>query len=264
MEESIEEEFLCIICYELPTPYENNARITACCGQILCRACFNRVFSSPRPRNTCPYCRTPLRSHDNKFVERILHKLHDEKYGSGEDGERPRRHSAPANTGQRGSMTRRPPQRYPSLGSTGKFYCGGKLGPSHMTTRHCCQDECGRGVRCGPSQGCNCAKCMIKDKTVRCLRWDTLVNRDGRTAKQGHRGGFYCGRPTSVSPCATPPLNKQQYKILAGIDDPDEAREVARAIELSLQISGKSVLKCREDAPCAACSCLSNHSDDYL
>lgn len=263
MEEKLEEEFLCIICYELPKPTVDHSRVTACCGQIICRGCFNQICHSNRGNQTgCPYCRAKLRSHDNKFVERVLHKIHDNRYES--ETERQRRHSAPAGGGEYQNEQGRHRQRYPTIGTTGKFYCGRTLGPdnSHHTSRDCCQGECS-GRRCGPKRGCNCSRCMIEDKKARLLLPDTLVNRDGRTATQGRRGGFYCGRPMDLTPS---PSNwtKDQEMILAEIEDPDEAREVAQALALSLQIGPSRGERCREDSPCQACSCLSNHCDDYL
>ena len=260
MEENLEEEFHCIICYELPVPTVNHSRITACCGQIICRACFNQIRESNRNHNGCPYCRTPLRSHDNKFVERVLHKIFDNRYGS--ETERQRRHSAPAGGGGYQNEQQRHRQRYPALGTTGKFYCGRRLeeGNSHYKSHDCCQGECS-GKKCGPKRGCNCSRCMIEDKKARLLKPDDLVNRDGRTARQGRQGGFYCGKPLDLSP---PNQDIDRDMILAEIDDPDEAREVAQALALSLQIGPSRVERCSEDHPCPACYCLSNHCDDYL
>ena len=83
--------------------------------------------------------------------------------------------------------------KYARLGSTGKFYCQGRLSSSHGT---CCNGSC------GPTNGCNCAPCMQLDIKMRQLPKGYFVNSDGYTARRGinsshgsgDRSRFYCGR----------------------------------------------------------------------
>ena len=229
MEEGIEKEFYCIICYELPVPGENHARITACCGQVLCRGCFNQIRAMPHPRNTCPHCREKLRSHDNKFVQRVLHKLHDT------NKERQRRHSAPVSSNRN--------EQDPNQRRSGESHCEPRQGPSQRTLRDCCQCESCSSNRCN-----------------RC----TQVNRDGRTTYQGARGGFVSARHRRGSPSNGITNHTYLDDILAEIENPDEVADVALAMELSLQMSDERDRKCCLEAHCTACCCLSNYSDDYL
>lgn len=69
------------------------------------------------------------------------------------------------------------------IGRTGKHYCGGRLPGSCG----CCDG------RCGPTAGCNCLACMELDVAARRLPRGYLVNGDGRTARKGDTGKFYCG-----------------------------------------------------------------------
>ncbi|CAF5168287.1 unnamed protein product, partial [Rotaria sp. Silwood1] len=77
--------------------------------------------------------------------------------------------------------------RYARLGTTGKYYCGGKLDGSQC---QCCND------RCGPSTGCNCSGCMLLDVQKRQLPRGWLVNREGASARRSRVDPtkFYCGR----------------------------------------------------------------------
>jgi hypothetical protein len=106
------------------------------------------------------------------------------------------------------------------LGSTGKFYCGGKLDGDPCT---CCNGYC------GPSSGCNCSGCMLLDVQKRKLSHGWLVNCEGASARCSllEPTKFYCGRkvmtndsrtdgycgPTSGEQCsACEKLNEQQYE----------------------------------------------------
>lgn len=71
------------------------------------------------------------------------------------------------------------------LGSSGKYYCGGRLdGPDCG----CCDGDC------GPTNGCNCSACMKLDVEARKLPRGWYVNRDGFPCKKGQTPNFYCGR----------------------------------------------------------------------
>ena len=77
------------------------------------------------------------------------------------------------------------------LGSSGKFYCGGRLG----FTCGCCN------ARCGPTDGCNCLSCFELDLETRALPSGYLLNKAGFPVRKGRRRGswdgtmtFYCGR----------------------------------------------------------------------
>ena len=104
------------------------------------------------------------------------------------------------------------------LGSSGKFYCGGRLDGSRC---FCCNGYC------GPSNGCNCSSCMLLDVQKRQLPRGWLVNCEGASARYTSEtpGVFYCGRmvmqdnprtdgycgPTNGEPCpACRRLNQQQ------------------------------------------------------
>ena len=116
--------------------------------------------------------------------------------------------------------TRNKFNRYARLGSSGKFYCGGRLdGPRCV----CCDGGC------GPSNGCNCSGCMLLDVQKRQLPRGWLVNREGATARcsQEEPTKFYCGRmvmthdpqtdgycgPTNGEQCdSCSKLSKQQHQ----------------------------------------------------
>jgi len=70
-----------------------------------------------------------------------------------------------------------------SIGSSGKYYCGRMLNGFCL----CCN------FFCGPSDGCNCQSCMQLDVAARALPKGHLVNREGRTARAGPNGTWYCG-----------------------------------------------------------------------
>lgn len=106
------------------------------------------------------------------------------------------------------------------LGSTGKYYCDGRLDGTRCS---CCNG------RCGPSNGCNCSACMQLDVQKRKLPRGWLVNRDGASARctSVTPGKFYCGRmvmqddrrtdgycgPTNGEQClACRRLNEQQFQ----------------------------------------------------
>lgn len=75
------------------------------------------------------------------------------------------------------------------LGSTGKYYCTGKLnGLCHKNgTRGCCDGYC------GPSNGCNCRACMELDIESRRLPKGYWVNRAGMKCTKAADGKIYCG-----------------------------------------------------------------------
>lgn len=69
-------------------------------------------------------------------------------------------------------------------GSSGKYYCGGRLQGRDCS---CCDGYC------GPDNGCNCESCMKLDIKSRVLQKGYLVNKEGRMARKGETGIFYCG-----------------------------------------------------------------------
>lgn len=73
------------------------------------------------------------------------------------------------------------------LGSTGKFYCTGRLDGFRCS---CCNGQC------GPTNGCNCSGCMLLDVQKRKLSRGWLVNSDGASARCSPEEPtkFYCGR----------------------------------------------------------------------
>lgn len=77
--------------------------------------------------------------------------------------------------------------RFARLGSSGKFYCGGKLDGQRCS---CCNGTC------GPSNGCNCSGCMLLDVQKRKLSHGWLVNSEGASARCSPEQPtkFYCGR----------------------------------------------------------------------
>ncbi|TNV84021.1 hypothetical protein FGO68_gene14993 [Halteria grandinella] len=70
------------------------------------------------------------------------------------------------------------------LGESGKYYCGGRQDGARC---QCCDGYC------GPDNGCNCSQCMTLDVKGRVLQKGYLVNKEGRTARKGTTGQFYCG-----------------------------------------------------------------------
>lgn len=91
------------------------------------------------------------------------------------------------NNDDRIAATRNDFGRRARLGSTGKYYCGGRLDGPRCA---CCNGQC------GPSNGCNCSACMILDVQKRELPRGWLVNREGGSARCSSEtpGVFYCGR----------------------------------------------------------------------
>lgn len=93
------------------------------------------------------------------------------------------------------------------LGSSGKYYCGGKL-EGKCGPWGCCDGSC------GPTNGCNCRACMILDIQTRNLPKGYWVNRDGAICRRGTTGNVYCGRkmdmPGSDGYCG--PTNGPQCK----------------------------------------------------
>ena len=69
------------------------------------------------------------------------------------------------------------------IGASGKYCCGGRLEPRCG----CCDGNC------GPNGGCNCLSCMKLDVKSRLLPKEYLVNSEGRIARKGQTGKFYCG-----------------------------------------------------------------------
>lgn len=74
------------------------------------------------------------------------------------------------------------------LGSSGKYYCGGRL----EGKCGCCNGDC------GPTNGCNCRSCMILDIQTRNLAKGYWVNKDGAACRKGTSGSVYCGRKMNM------------------------------------------------------------------
>ena len=73
------------------------------------------------------------------------------------------------------------------LGTTGKWYCGGK---------HACGHTDGG---CGPTNGCNCIPCHDLDIKYRRLPNGYLVNLDGNLARRSKETNkIYCGTPARL------------------------------------------------------------------
>lgn len=68
------------------------------------------------------------------------------------------------------------------IGSSGKYYCGGRL----ETNCSCCNGHC------GPDNGCNCRLCMALDIRSRGLAPGNWVNRNGSVSRP-QKGALYCG-----------------------------------------------------------------------
>jgi hypothetical protein len=115
--------------------------------------------------------------------------------------------------------------RMARLGSSGKFYCSDQLDGDRCS---CCDG------RCGPSNGCNCAACMLLDVEKRELPFGWLVNREGASARCSRKNPekFYCGRmvmknnpstdgycgPTDGEQCnSCRVLDNQQYRRYARV-----------------------------------------------
>ena len=119
-----------------------------------------------------------LSSHMKEFI-----KSFDSNFSSSLSDDKPKNIEDPikATTNSQGRKAR--------LGSSGKFYCGGKLNGSCT----CCNGNC------GPGNGCNCGPCMALDIKARKLAKGYWVNRDGATCRRGQTGHVYCGRKMNIS-----------------------------------------------------------------
>lgn len=80
-----------------------------------------------------------------------------------------------ANNFERIGKTQNEVGRTARLGSSAKYYCGGRL----ETRCQCCDGHC------GSDNGCNCLSCMKLDIKTRGLPKGYLVNREGRIARRG-------------------------------------------------------------------------------
>lgn len=219
MVERLDDQLSCPICIEICI----DAVETGCCGQLLCANCTVGL-------RACPCCRAePLSTSINRSIRRMIGAMPVEcKCGfkttrselpshdlscpmkiltcsvpncrfEGTAGsflthitENHRKeviayfttHETPTTSGPA------PPTRdcigakgRARIGSNGKYYCGSRLNGSCG----CCDGNC------GPTNGCNCVNCMKLDIEARALPAGYLVNREGRIARKGDAGMWYCG-----------------------------------------------------------------------
>lgn len=100
----------------------------------------------------------------------------------------------------------------PKMGTTGKFYCSGKL----ETKCICCNGYC------GPSNGENCVECMKLDMRRLGLRRGYLVNSKGKVCwRKGddwvcgtmlYNSQETCGEGAVCKPCRDMKRNIKRYR----------------------------------------------------
>lgn len=218
MEETINDSFACMICLDVCV----DAVETSCCHQLLCEVCTSSLKSCPACRNSkmsvipsivvrriigglpavceCGYNSTieNIKAHKDKCTLRPLQCVLAGCEFKGPQSEllghvvevHPAEVIQLCTSGNLRATFKRDciaKVGNARIGLTGKYYCGGKLD----TPCSCCNGYC------GTSSGCNCLNCMRLDIEARALPLGYLVNREGRMARKGSTGNWYCGAKQS-------------------------------------------------------------------